>query len=95
MNWKEKLSSRKLWTTLIGIVTLIGASFGFSEAVVTQTVAVLSAGGIAMSYVFGQSNVDAAEAEAEKHDVHNLNINGLSKEEVTVLLKDWMEANQP
>jgi hypothetical protein len=93
MNWKTKLSSRKLWTMLISIVTLVGASFGFTEAVVTQTVAILSAGGIAMTYIFGESNIDAANVEAEKTDVNNFNINGLSKEEVSELLKGWMEVN--
>jgi len=90
MDWKTKLSSRKLWTTLISIVTLLGATFGLTEAVMTQTVAVISAGGIAIAYIFGQSNVDAAEAEK---DVHHFNFNGLTKSEVAELLKEWMEAN--
>ena len=87
MDWKTKLKSRKLWTTLIGIVTLVGASFGLSEAVVTQVVAIISAGGIAITYIFGESNIDSAR------ESNHFNINDLSKAEVAELLKGWMEVN--
>jgi alpha-D-ribose 1-methylphosphonate 5-triphosphate synthase subunit PhnG len=85
MDWKERLGSRKLWTTLISIVAIVGAAFGFSEATLTQAAAILTAGGVGMTYIFGQSKVDVAKEENS--------FNNLSKAEVTELLKGWMEAN--
>ena len=91
MNWKEKLGSRKLWTMLISVVTIMGAAFGLTEELFAQATAIITAGGIAMTYLFGQSKVDAAK---EEHAETYFNINGMSKEEVAELVKGWMEANK-
>jgi len=94
MDWKEKLKSRKFWTMAITVTTLLGASFGLSEAVVTQITTILTAGGIVMTWLNGQSKIDAAKEEKEEHIENTFNLNGMSKEDVAGLVKDWMEANE-
>ena len=59
-DWKRKLSSRKLWAAAVGFVTALLTAFGVSDLTAEQVVTVVSALGVLVSYIIGESAVDAS-----------------------------------
>lgn len=59
INWKQKLSSRKFWAAVVGFVTALLVAFNASEGTVEQVSAVITAGGVLIAYIIGESVVDA------------------------------------
>jgi hypothetical protein len=60
MNWKKKLSSRKLWAAAVGIIVGLAAAFGIEENEYAQIVGIVGSIVSAVSYIFGESKIDAA-----------------------------------
>ncbi len=60
-NLKEKLCSRKFWLAVAGFVCAVGALFGISESVAGQITSVITAGGVVVAYILGESFVDASK----------------------------------
>lgn len=60
INWKQKLSSRKLWAAVVGVIVGLAAAFGIEENEYAQIVGVVGSVVSAVSYIFGESAVDAA-----------------------------------
>lgn len=60
INWKQKLSSRKLWAAAVGVIVGLAAAFGITENDYAQIVGVVGSVISAVSYIFGESAVDAA-----------------------------------
>lgn len=60
VNWKQKLTSRKLWAALIGVIVGLAAAFGIEENEYAQIVGVVGSIVSAVSYIFGEAAVDAA-----------------------------------
>ncbi len=72
-NILRKLSSRKLWVTIVGIVVGIAAAFGITENEYAQIVGLIGAIAAAVNYVHTEGIVDKASAvpiiiEAEETD---------------------------
>lgn len=65
INWKQKLSSRKLWAAVIGIIVGLAAAFGIEENEYAQIVGVVGSVVSAVSYIFGESHVDAAREKSD------------------------------
>lgn len=59
VNWKEKLSSRKFWAAVVGFVSAILIALNYSEMEIEQVTAVVTAGGVLIAYILGESYVDA------------------------------------
>lgn len=62
INWKEKLSSRKLWAAVVGVVVGLAAAFGITENDYAQIVGVVTSAVSVVGYIFGEAKVDAAKA---------------------------------
>lgn len=60
IDWKQKLTSRKLWAALVGIVAGLAAAFGITESEYAQVAGLVTAAVSVVSYIFGESKVDAA-----------------------------------
>lgn len=60
IDWKRKLSSRKLWVTIIGVIVGLAATFGLEESEYGQIAGIVTSAVSVVSYVFGESRVDAA-----------------------------------
>jgi hypothetical protein len=73
MDWKKKLSSRKLWVAVAGLITSIIVIFGVGDNTVAQIGAVIGAIGSVCAYIFGESAVDVARADKEKTDDNDTN----------------------
>ena len=60
MSWKQKLSSRKLWAAIAAFAVATATLFGADSVTVEQISALISAVGVAIAYIIGESCVDAA-----------------------------------
>lgn len=63
MNWKAKLTSRKLWVAIAEFVSMFLVAFGVAEDTVTQVAALIMAGAGALAYIIAEGLVDAKAAE--------------------------------
>ncbi len=66
IDWKRKLTSRKFWAAVVGFVTPTILAFGVSEAVATQVVSIITAGGVLIAYIIGEGLTDAANATTKE-----------------------------
>ena len=65
IDWKTKLTSRKLWVAVSEFVGMLLVAFGMAEDTVTQVVAPIMAGAGALAYIIAEGLVDAKAAGAE------------------------------
>ena len=59
INWKQKLTSRKLWLAIIGFVTPLIIAFGVSESQAAQIASLIMSGANAIAYIIGEGLVDS------------------------------------
>ena len=64
MDWKTKLTSRKLWVAVAEFVSMLMVSFGYAEDTVTQVAALIMAGAGLIAYIVAEGLVDAKAAQA-------------------------------
>ena len=60
INFKKKLTSRKLWAALVGVVVGLAAAFGLDESEWTQIAGVVGSIVSIVAYIFGEAKIDAA-----------------------------------
>ena len=65
INWKRKLTSRKLWVSICGFVSLLVMAGGGTESEAAQASAIIMAGATVVSYVIGEGLADAANNAPE------------------------------
>ena len=65
VNWKRKLTSRKFWVAVVGLVSGIMIAFG-SDAETVETVSgcIMSAASV-VAYIIGEGLADAQHVESE------------------------------
>lgn len=61
----RKISSRKLWTAIAGVVVGIAALFGANESEWTAVAGVVGSIASCIAYIIGESTIDAARASKE------------------------------
>jgi len=59
IDWKAKLSSRKLWLALAGFITSVLVLFGTDNDTITKVTAMITALGSVVAYVLAEGYVDA------------------------------------
>lgn len=64
INWKQKLSSRKLWAAVVGVVVGLAAAFGIDGNEYTEIAGIVTSAVSVISYIFAESKVDAAAASS-------------------------------
>ena len=62
MDWKRKLSSRKVWAAVTEFVTMLIAAFGAPQETAVRVSALIMAGAAVIAYIVGEGLVDAAGA---------------------------------
>ena len=60
IDWKAKLSSRKFWALVAGLVSSLLVAFNVSDGSVAQVTAIITAFGSVAVYIFAESSVDKA-----------------------------------
>lgn len=61
INWKQKLTSRKLWTAVVGVAVGLAAAFGLDENEWAQVAGIVTSAVSVVGYIFGEATVDAAK----------------------------------
>lgn len=62
IDWKRKLTSRKLWLSIASFVTMLVIALGGSESSATQVSAIIMAGASVIGYVIGEGLADGGHA---------------------------------
>lgn len=62
MDWKRKLTSRKLWLAIAEFVGMLMIAFGYAESTATQVTAIIMAGAGVIGYLIAEGLADAANA---------------------------------
>lgn len=65
VDWKRKLTSRKLWVAVADFVGMLMIAFGVAEETVTQVAALIMAGAGAVAYVIAEGLTDAAAIDVK------------------------------
>ena len=65
IDWKRKLSSRKFWAALAGFVGAVAVFCGAGESTITEVTAVISAAGVLIAYILGESMIDSSSSDGE------------------------------
>ena len=60
IDWKRKLTSRKLWAAICALATNLIIVFGGTQEVAVQVTAIIMAGASVIAYIIGEGLVDAA-----------------------------------
>ena len=68
IDWRRKLTSRKLWAAVVSFVTLLMIGLGFSESSATQVASIIMAGASVVAYIIGEGLVDASAAGGDADD---------------------------
>jgi len=62
IDWKRKLSSRKLWAAVAGIVAGLAMVFGLDENTITTVAGSVVSVASVVAYILAEGKVDAAAA---------------------------------
>lgn len=65
INWKQKLSSRKLWAAVIGVAVGLAAAFGIETNEYAQIAGIVTSAVSIVAYIFGEAKIDAASADCK------------------------------
>lgn len=60
IDWKRKLTSRKLWTALASFVSMLMIYFGAAESEAAQVSALIMAGATVIAYLIAEGLTDAS-----------------------------------
>lgn len=71
IDWKRKLSSRKLWAAAVGIVTGLAMVFGLDESTISSVAGAVVSVASVVAYIITEGKVDAAGVKQAVEDVQN------------------------
>jgi len=60
INWKQKLTSRKMWLSIASFVSMLVLAFGGKQETATQVTSLIVAGASIIAYIAGEGFIDAA-----------------------------------
>lgn len=60
IDWKRKLSSRKLWAAIAGVITGLAMVFGLDENTISSVAGAVVSVASVVSYIITEGKVDAA-----------------------------------
>lgn len=71
INWKRKLSSRKLWAAVAGIVTGLAMVFGLDEGAISSVAGAVVSVSSVVTYIVMEGRVDAESVKNAVEDVQD------------------------
>ena len=71
IDWKRKLSSRKLWAAVAGIVTGLAMVFGLDEGTVSSVAGAVVSAASVVAYIMAEGKVDAVSVKNAVEDVQD------------------------
>lgn len=69
MNWKKKLSSRKLWAAVAGVVTGLAMVFGLDEGIISTVAGAIVSVASVVTYIVTEGKIDAESVKNAIEDV--------------------------
>ena len=60
INWKQKLSSRKFWAAVAGLVVAILVIVGTDPTQIEKVVAIISSASVLVIYIVSEASIDSA-----------------------------------
>ena len=69
IDWKRKLTSRKLWVAVADFVVMLLIAFGVAETEAMQISAIIMAGAGVVAYIVGEGLTDAASLKQQSTNV--------------------------
>jgi hypothetical protein len=66
IDWRRKLTSRKLWVSIASFVSLMIVALGGTENEAAQVAALIMAGATVIGYVIGEGLIDAVNKKGEE-----------------------------
>ncbi len=69
IDWKRKLSSRKLWAAVAGIVTGLAMVFGLDEGTMSSVAGAVVSVSSVVAYIITEGKVDEAAAKKAVEEV--------------------------
>ena len=71
IDWKRKLSSRKLWAAVSGIVTGLAMVFGLDEGTISSVAGAVVSVVSVVAYITTEGKVDAESVKKAMEDVQS------------------------
>ena len=71
IDWKRKLSSRKLWAAVAGIVTGLAMVFGLDEGTISNVAGAVVSVASVVAYIIAEGRVDAGGVKKAVDDVQD------------------------
>ena len=71
MNWKRKLTSRKLWVSIASFASMLMIYFGHAESEAAQIAALIMAGASVIGYVIGEGLADSSNSQIDDQNDEN------------------------
>lgn len=68
IDWKTKLSSRKFWALVAGLIGSLLVVFNVGENEIAQVTAIVTAFGSVAVYIFAEASVDKASVQNKEGD---------------------------
>lgn len=81
IDWKRKLSSRKLWAAVAGIITGLAMVFGLDEGTVSSVAGAVVSVASVVAYIMAEGRVDAESVKKAVDSVQGA-------------VDDWKEAGE-
>ena len=69
IDWKRKLTSRKMWVAVCALVTNLIIAFGGTEQTAVQVTAIIMAGASCIAYIIGEGLIDAASVTGFEYNL--------------------------
>ena len=66
INWKQKLTSRKLWLAVAGFVTGVIIALGGGEGTASTVSGCIMSGASVVGYIFGEGLTDVARSKTDE-----------------------------
>lgn len=66
IDWKRKLTSRKLWMSVASFASMLLVFFNFSESQAAQVAALIMAGATVIGYVVGEGLADSGRTSEDE-----------------------------
>ena len=69
IDWKRKLSSRKLWAAAAGIVTGLAMVFGLDQGIMSNVAGAVVSAASVVAYIMAEGKVDAEGVKKAVEDI--------------------------
>lgn len=77
IHWKRKVTSRKLWVSICGFVSMLVVAMGGTESDAAQVSAIIMAGATVVGYVIGEGLADASNNLSEDELIQNTDLTNI------------------